>query len=64
MTQVINLRTRRKQAARAAAREAADENAARHGEGKAARALRAAQGDKARRDLDGHQRDPGDKSSG
>ena len=60
MTKVINLRTRRKQAARAAARDAAGENAARHGESKAARALREAEADKARRDLDGHQRDPGE----
>ena len=64
MGQIINLRTRRKQAARAAARDAASENAARHGEGKAARALRSAQSDKARRDLDGHLRDPGDKPNG
>jgi hypothetical protein len=57
MTKVINLRTRRKQAARAAQRAQADANALRHGETKALRNLREARADKARSDLDGHQRD-------
>jgi len=58
MTQVVNLRQKRKQAARAAARSKSDENAARHGQGKAERALHEARADKARSDLDGHRRDP------
>lgn len=56
---VVNLRTRRKQAARDAGRQAATESAARHGEGKSARALHTARTDKAARDLDGHRRQPG-----
>ena len=57
MSEVINLRTRRKQAERAAARDQAAVSAARHGEGKAAKTLRQAQAEKAARDLAGHQRD-------
>ena len=57
MADVVNLRIRRKQAARDAARLAGAENAARHGEGKADTALRQARADKAARDLDGHRRE-------
>lgn len=58
MTRIINLRTRRKQAARDAGRQAGAENAARHGEGKADKGLRQTLADKAARDLDGHRREP------
>lgn len=58
MAKVVNLRQKRKQAARAAARAAGDEQAARHGVTKADKALAAARDAKARRDLDGHRRDP------
>lgn len=51
---VINLRTRRKQAARDAQREAGSEQAARHGRTKAERSVTTARADKARRDLDAH----------
>jgi hypothetical protein len=56
---VINLRTRRKQAARAADRLAASANAARHGRTRAEASLEEARADKAARDLDGHRREPG-----
>ncbi len=54
---VVNLRLRRKQAARAAARREGDANAARHGRTKAETALSAAQADKATRELDAHRRE-------
>jgi len=57
MGQIINLRTRRKQAARDTGRQAGTENAARHGEGKAAAGLRKARAEKAARDLDAHRRE-------
>lgn len=57
MSKVINLRTRRKQAARDASRRAATENATLHAEGKAARALRQARAEKAQRELDAHARE-------
>lgn len=56
MSQIINLRTRRKQAAREAARRDGDAKAAQHGRSKAERSLTEARADKARRDLDGHRR--------
>jgi len=56
MATVINLRIRRRQAARDADRQSAAENAARHGRKKADRALEAARAEKAARDLDGHRR--------
>jgi len=59
MTELVNLRTRRKQAERAAARQAAAGNAARHGEGKADKSLRQARAEKAARELDGHRRQDG-----
>jgi hypothetical protein len=57
MTEVVNLRQRRKQAARAAARKAGDANAARHGRSKAEKTLTESRAEKAARDLDGHRRD-------
>ncbi|MCB1397511.1 MAG: DUF4169 family protein [Rhodobacter sp.] len=60
MAQVINLRTRRKQAARAAARKDGDANAARHGVSKPERSLAQARAEKAARDLDGHRRESED----
>jgi phage protein D len=59
MAKVVNLRTVRKQAARAAARAEAEANAAKHGRTKAERALQKAEAEKAARDLDAHRRDPG-----
>lgn len=55
MSKIINLRTHRKQSARADKRREADAQAARHGRSKATRASEAAQADKARAHLDGHQ---------
>ena len=54
MSQIINLRTRRKQAARDEARAKGAEQAARHGVSTAQKTLDAARADKARRDLDAH----------
>lgn len=55
MSKIINLRTHRKQSARAEKRREADAQAARHGRSKTARASEAAQAVKARAHLDGHQ---------
>jgi phage protein D len=62
MAEIVNLRTARKQKARAEARAEASANAARHGQSKAERALRTAEAEKAARSLDGHrlEREPGD----
>lgn len=57
MAEVINLRTARKARARAAARAAADENAARFGRTKALKALEQARAEKARAGLDAHRRE-------
>jgi Domain of unknown function (DUF4169) len=57
MAEVVNLRTKRKEAARKAARAQADANAAKFGQTKAERDLAQARADKAARDLDAHQRD-------
>ena len=57
MSKVINLNKARKQKARAAKREQADQNAARHGRSKADRALDAARSDKALQDHEAHRRD-------
>ena len=59
MAEIVNLRQKRKEAARKAARAQADLNAAAHGRSKADKALERARADKAARDLDGHRRDPG-----
>lgn len=57
MSKVINLNQIRKQRARAAKREQADQNAARHGRSKADRALDVARSDKALQDHEAHKRD-------
>tara|TARA_R110002072_G_scaffold295447_1_gene466434 strand:- start:2040 stop:2261 length:222 start_codon:yes stop_codon:yes gene_type:complete len=57
MTKIINLRTRRKQAARGAARGEGDRRAAQSGLSKADKALSAARVARARRELDGKRRD-------
>ncbi len=56
MAQIINLRTVKKQAARAAARTKGDENAAKHGQTKAERDLQKARAEQAARSLDAHLR--------
>ncbi|WP_370225392.1 DUF4169 family protein [Pararhodobacter marinus] len=58
MAEIINLRTRRKQAARETARAKADANAAQHGLSKAQKELAKARSEKSARELDGHKRDP------
>lgn len=58
MTQIINLRTARKQTARAKGRALADANAAKHGRSKAERSLQDARTAKARAELDAHKREP------
>lgn len=63
MAEIVNLRTARKQKARAEARAEAAANAARHGQGKAARALQQAEADKAARLLDGHRLEKGSAES-
>lgn len=62
MTQIINLRTRRKQAARVAARRTGDANAAAHGLSKAQKTLAHAKRAQAEAKLDGNHLDrrPGD----
>lgn len=57
MAEIVNLRTKRKEAARKAARVRADANAAKFGQTKAERDLAKARADKTARDLDGHKRD-------
>jgi hypothetical protein len=64
MTEVVNLRTARKQKARADARAAAATNAAKHGLSKADRALQQAKAEQAARRLDGHRREPGSTETG
>ncbi len=54
MKNITNLRQFRKQAARGAKREAGAENAARHGQSKAARMLAATRDDQSRKMLDQH----------
>lgn len=54
MSEVVNLRSARKQAQRAAAQREADQNAARHGRSKAERLLEEAEKTRAARRLDGH----------
>ncbi|MCC5992819.1 MAG: DUF4169 family protein [Rhodobacteraceae bacterium] len=60
MSKLISLRTHRKQAKRAKARAAADQNAALHGRSKAQTAAEQAQAARASRYLDGHRRDDTD----
>ncbi len=57
MVEIINLRTVKKQAARKAARAAADVNAAKHGRTRAERDLEKTRAEKAARDLDAHKRE-------
>ncbi len=54
---VVNLKAVRKARARTEAKGVADANAAKFGLSKAERERLAAEADKARRDLDGHQRE-------
>lgn len=54
MAEVVNLRLAKKQAARKAARDAADANAVKHGQTKAERKLEKARAERAARTLDGH----------
>lgn len=62
MTQIINLRTRRKQAQRQTDRKTGSETAARHGQSKADARLIAARAERADRVLDGHLRDGKDSA--
>lgn len=57
MAEIVNLRAKRKEATRKAARTQADANAAKFGRTKAERDLAQARADKTARDLDGHKRD-------
>ena len=57
MSDPVNLNRARKQRARDAKRVAAGENAAKHGQSKADRALQASRSEKAARLLDQHQLD-------
>jgi len=57
MAEVINLRAKRKEAARKAARAQGDANAAKFGRTKAERELQQARADKAARELASHQRE-------
>ena len=57
MAEVVNLRTVKKQAARKAARQAADANAAKHGRTKSERELEKARAAQVAKALDGHKRE-------
>ena len=57
MARVVNLGRARKAAARAERRRTADATAAKFGRTKAERDVEAAQAERARRDLDGHERE-------
>ncbi len=59
--EIVNLRLERKRKARAETRVRADANAARHGQSKAERTLRAGREDLAARRLDGHRREDADE---
>lgn len=60
MAEVVNLKLRRKQAARAAARQQGAENAAKSGRSRAEKAQQATAAERARAELDAHRRDNGD----
>jgi len=62
MGQVVNLRLRRKHAKRQQAVENAAENRLKHGRSKAERAAEAMQSAKARRQIEGHRLDAGDRT--
>jgi hypothetical protein len=64
MGEIVNLRMRRKQAARDAARVTGAENAALHGRTRLERAREAARAEQARRHLDGHEIERDDDPSG
>lgn len=57
MSNVVNLNRFRKQQARDEKRRDGDANAAKHGLSKAVKDLTKARSDKARRDLDGHEKE-------
>ena len=57
MAEIVNLRQVKKQAARKAARDKADANAAKFGQTRAERDLARSKAEKAARDLDSHKRD-------
>lgn len=57
MAKVVNLNRFRKQQSREDKRRAGDANAAKHGLSKAQKDLAKARTDKARRDLDGHEKE-------
>ncbi len=57
MSEIINLRQKRKQSERDGKRKAADQNAALYGRTKAEKTLQQAQAVKAARALDGHKHD-------
>ena len=57
MAEIVNLRSVKKQAARKAARSAADANAMKHGQTKAERELEKARAERAAKTLDGHKRE-------
>jgi phage protein D len=57
MAEVANLRVARKARDRAAKKAEADQNAAKFGRSKGEKQLEAAEADKARRNLDGHERE-------
>ena len=57
MSQIINLRTARKQAARDLKRKSASAQAAKHGRSLAQKRLDAARAEQARQQLDGHRRE-------
>ena len=58
MSKIVNLRTVRKQEARADKRRAAQAQAAQHGRSKAERVRDAQDAEKLRRHLDNHRREP------
>lgn len=57
MAEIVNLRAARKDRERQKARAKGDENAAKFGRTKAEKQLEAARAEKARRELDGHERE-------
>ena len=61
MSEIVNLRRARKQAARRRAEETAAASRLRHGRSKAERELAAAREAKAGRELDRHRIEPGDE---
>jgi hypothetical protein len=62
MGQVVNLRRRRKQALRQQAIDKAAENRLKHGRSKAEREAEATSSAKARRHIEGHRLDAGDRT--